>query len=80
MTDLSEDLPIGWLWNHMSNLTGFGTLGASKLMGKVGYGQYSQYYYDVFETMLSGDITEKNLKVHNLINLDYGKENLAFTL
>ena len=30
--------------------------------------------------MISGDITEKNLKVHNLINLEYGKENLAFTL
>ena len=25
-------------------LTGFGTLGASKLMGKVGYGKFEQYY------------------------------------
>ena len=33
LIDLSDKLPIGWLWNHMSNLTGFGTLGASKLMG-----------------------------------------------
>ena len=44
LIDLSDKLPIGWLWNHMSGLTGFGTLGASKLMGKVGYGKYSQYY------------------------------------
>ena len=36
LIDLSDKLPIGWLWNHMSNLTGFGTLGASKLMNKVG--------------------------------------------
>ena len=41
--------PIGWLWNHMSNLTGFGTLGISKLMGKVGYGKHSDYYYNVLE-------------------------------
>ena len=45
--DLSKELPIGWLWNHMSKLTGFGSLGASKLMGLVGYGSFSQYYYDV---------------------------------
>ena len=35
--DLSKELPIGWLWNQMSKLTGFGSLGASKLMGLVGY-------------------------------------------
>ena len=30
--------------------------------------------------MITGEIKEKNIDVHNLINLDYGKENLAFTL
>ena len=78
--DLTKELPLGWLWNRMSRVTGFGSLCASKLMGLAAYGSYNQYYYDVFETMVSGDITEKNLKVHNLINLEYGKENLAFTL
>ncbi len=79
--DLSKELPLGWLWNQMSKLTGFGSLGASKLMGLVGYGNYNKYYYDVFETILSGDIKEKNYDVHNLINVDkYGKEALAFTL
>ena len=79
--DLSKELPLGWLWNQMSKLTGFGSLGASKLMGLVGYGNYNQYYYDVFETILSGDIKEKNYDIHNLINIDrYGKEALAFTL
>ena len=79
--DLSKELPIGWLWNTMSKLTGFGSLGASKLMGLVGYGHYSQYYYDVFETMLSGPIREKNYDVHKLIKIDeYGKEALAYTL
>jgi carbamoyltransferase len=79
--DLSNKLPIGWLWNNMSKVTGFGSLGASKLMGLVGYGSFSQYYYDVFETILSGDIREKKYEMHKLINVKkYGKEDLAFTL
>ena len=79
MIDLSDKLPIGWLWNHMSNLTGFGTLGASKLMGKVGYGNFSQYYYDVFETILDGPITEKKQKHFKHIRLD-NINDLAYTL
>jgi len=79
LIDLSDKLPIGWLWNHMSNLTGFGTLGASKLMGKVGYGQFSQYYYNVFEIILDGPITEKKQKHFKEIDLS-NIDNLAFTL
>ena len=79
LIDLSDKLPIGWLWNHMSNLTGFGTLGASKLMGKVGYGKYSEYYYNVFETIFDGPITEKKQKHFAHINLD-NINDLAFTL
>ena len=79
--DLSKELPLGWLWNQMSKLTGFGSLGASKLMCLVGYGNYNQYYYDVFETIISGDIKEKKYDIHNLINIEkYGLESLAFTL
>ena len=79
--DLSKELPLGWLWNQMSKLTGFGSLGASKLMGLVGYGSFNQYYYDVFETIVSGDIREKNYDIHKLINIaKYGCEDLAFTL
>ena len=79
LIDLSDKLPIGWLWNHMSNLTGFGTLGASKLMGKVGYGQFSQYYYNVFEIILDGPITEKKQKHFKEIDLS-NIDDLAFTL
>jgi carbamoyltransferase len=79
LIDLSDKLPIGWLWNHMSNLTGFGTLGASKLMGKVGYGKYSEYYYNIFETILSGSITEKKQKHFQHIKLD-NIDDLAHTL
>ena len=79
MIDLSEKLPIGWLWNHMSNLTGLGTLGASKLMGKVGYGQHSDYYYNLFEIILDGPITEKKQKKFKHIRLD-NINDLAYTL
>jgi carbamoyltransferase len=79
LIDLSNKLPIGWLWNHMSNLTGFGTLGASKLMGKVGYGKYSEYYYNVFELILAGTIKEKKYKEWKQIDLS-NINDLAFTL
>jgi len=78
MIDLSDKLPIGWLWNHMSNLTGFGTLGASKLMGKVGYGKFNQYYYDFLDTVLSGPILEK--KQNWPFVPIYGIDDLAYTL
>jgi len=81
LIDLSDKLPIGWLWNHMSNLTGFGTLGASKLMGLVAYGKFSQYYYDVFQIILEGNITEKKQPRFKVIQIDqYGLHDLAHTL
>jgi len=82
MTDLSDVLPIGWLWNHMSNLTGFGTLGAGKLMGLSGYGRRNDYFYEIFETILAGPITEKKQeKFEEHIDLKrYRKEDLAHTL
>ena len=63
----------------MSNLTGFGTLGASKLMGKVGYGKFSEYYYNVFDIILNEPITEKKQENFKNINL-YSVDDLAFTL
>ena len=81
LINLSDKLPIGWLWNHMSNLTGFGTLGASKLMGKVGYGKYSDYYYNTFEIIFDGPITERKQEHFKEIDIDkHGIDDLAFTL
>ena len=80
-TDLSSKLPIGWLWNHMSNLTGFGTLGASKLMGKVGYGKHSDYYYNVLSTILEGPILERKYPEWKQIEITkHGINDLAYTL
>ena len=81
LIDLSDKLPIGWLWNHMSGLTGFGTLGASKLMGKVGYGKFSRYYYNMFEIILDGPITERIQDHFKMIDIDtHGVDDLAYTL
>ena len=81
MTDLSNVLPIGWLWNHMANLTGFGTLGAGKLMGLSAYGQRNDYFYEIFETILAGEITEKKQEKFDHIDLKkYRKQDLAYTL
>ena len=58
-----------------------GVLGASKLMGLVGYGSFSDYYYNVFETILAGPITEKKQKHFKEIKInEYGKYDLAHTL
>jgi len=80
LIDLSDKLPIGWLWNHMSNFTGFGTLGASKLMGLVAYGKFSQYYYNIFQIILNGRITEKKQDFSYISIDNYGLHDLAHTL
>ena len=81
ITDLSKELPLGWIWNQMSKLTGFGPLGASKLMGLVAYGKYSDYYYNALQMILDDPRREKGNSSHNLLEIErYGKEDLAFTL
>ena len=81
LIDMSDKLPIGWLWNHMSNLTGFGTLCAGKLMGLSAYGKFSDYFYNIFEIIFDGKITEKKQKHFKHINLEKHRiEDLAYTL
>ena len=78
---MSDKLPIGWLWNHMSNLTGFGTLCAGKLMGLSAYGKFNDYFYNIFEIIFDGKITEKKQEKFSHINLEkHGIEDLAYTL
>ena len=54
------------------------TLGASKLMGLVGYGKFEQYFYDIFELLTSGPIIEKKQEIHQLIDIHkYGQRKLS---
>ena len=52
----------------MSNLTVFNTLGASKLMGKVEYNKYSEYYYNIFETILNNLLLKRNKNIFNILS------------
>jgi carbamoyltransferase len=83
--DLSDKLSLGLIWDKMSNLTGFGAMGGGKLMGLVGYGKHSDYYYDIFESLIEEENTKKENSnyVSSKINVDikkYGREDLAYTL
>src|SRR6056300_314699 len=64
----------------MSNFTGFGTLGASKLMGLVAYGKFSQFSYNIFQRILNGPITEKKQDFSHISIDNYGLHDLAHTL
>ena len=81
MTDLSDVLPIGWLWNHMSNLTGFGTLGAGKLMGLSAYGKRMITSMKYLKQYLLVLLLKRNKRSLSYIDLKrYRKEDLAHTL
>ena len=66
IVDLSDKLKLGMLWEDMSKLTGFGPFGASKLMGLVGYGNYSQKFYNYFQTKKW--IHYEHYEINNLAN------------
>lgn len=52
ITDLSDSLSVGGLWNRLSQDIGFGYLGAGKTMGLAGYGSYKKDIQELFEQYL----------------------------
>jgi carbamoyltransferase len=76
--DLSDKLSIGGLWNRLSQDLGFGYLGAGKVMGLAGYGQYDYQIHALIDYYMNNDFTlpEWSKKV-----LDkHLKEDVAYTL
>lgn len=51
VVDLSDHLPLGWLWNVMTKIGDFGVLQEGKLMGLVGYGKFDIRWYEIFNLM-----------------------------
>ena len=49
MTDLSEKMGIGILWDYFSKELGFGPLGAGKVMGLAGYGRYDERFHLIID-------------------------------
>jgi len=79
ITNLSDKIAIGGLWNRLSQDIGFGYLGAGKTMGLVGFGKYNNEIHLMIEQYLQNpnhrlpDSAEELLKY-------VPKEDIAFTL
>lgn len=71
ITNLSDKLSIGGLWNRLSQDIGFGYLGAGKTMGLAAYGKYNTE----IETIIEDYVNNPNHKLPK-----YAKEILEKTL
>lgn len=49
ITDLSDKMSIGILWNYFARVLDMGFLGAGKLMGLAGYGQYQYKVHNIID-------------------------------
>ena len=69
--DLSTELSIGMMWNRISNCSGFGHLGAGKLMGLSAYGKINESIRLYLET---------NIKKWNKWGSKWDLKDIAATL
>ena len=79
ITDLSDKLSIGGLWNRLAQDLQFGYLGAGKLMGLAGYGKYNK----VVELIIRDYLNSPDHKLSDNAKAVIGnvsKEDIAFTL
>ena len=82
ITDLSDDMNMGILWNHFAKELGFGNLGASKLMGLAAYGKYSHEIHMHLERYWEfGTLPDSRMSYGKLRSLHQLRpENIAKTL
>ena len=79
ITNLSDKLSIGGLWNRLAQDLGFSYLGAGKVMGLAGYGKYSYQVHAMIDYYLHNpnhrlpDFAKTVLK-------NVSKEDVAYTL
>lgn len=81
--DLSDELPLGYLWNLASGVCGFGTRNAGKLMGLAGYGKPNEHYYNILELQhdnirQTGGMLRYDYKLYKVDQ--YSKEDFAATI
>jgi len=79
ITDLSEDLSIGGLWNRLSQDIGFGYLGAGKTMGLSGFGKYNEEVKDMIEEYLQNPNHKLPKNAKDILSR-VSKEDVAYTL
>jgi len=77
--DLSNKIPLGSLWNRISQDIGFGYLGAGKTMGLAGYGKYNQEIDDLLYAYLQ-NTNHKLPAGYQKIFDRTPKEDIAYTL
>lgn len=79
ITDLSNKLSIGGLWNRLSQDIGLGYLGAGKTMGLAGFGKFNKDVLIMIEDYLKNPnhkLPESSKSIFNEVS----KEDIAFTL
>lgn len=79
ITDLTERLSIGGLWNRLAQDIGLGYLGAGKVMGLAGYGKYNSVVDQIINEYLESSNHKINDNQRKLIQ-SCAKEDIAFTL
>lgn len=78
ITDLSDKMSIGTLWNFFAKQVGFGHLGAGKLMGLAAYGEYQEKVHSIIDYYSNNNFDfPKNVRQ---LLLEHSKEDLAHTL
>jgi len=79
ITNLSEKMSIGGLWNRLAQDLGFGYLDAGKVMGLVGYGEYNEEIYTMIHEYLKNPNHRLPSNAREILKR-IPKENVAFTL
>lgn len=79
ITNLSDKLSIGGLWNRLAQDLGFGYLGAGKVMGLAGYGQYDYRVHALIDYYLH-EANHKLPRFGRQVLENARKEDVAYTL
>jgi len=79
ITDLSEQLSIGGLWNRLAQDLGLGYLGAGKVMGLAGYGRYNEKIRQLIKNYLKSPNHRLSDDAQSIVKTTL-KEDVAYTL
>jgi len=80
ITDLTDKVYIGGLWNKISQDIGFKYLGAGKIMGLAAYGEHNDNFHSVIEYYMSPASRHRLPKGYNKLISQIKKEDIAYTL
>lgn len=75
MTDLSDKMGIGILWDYFSKAVGFGPLGAGKLMGLAAHGSYSPEFHMIIDYYSNNNFNFPEFDISK-----FKQEDIAYTL